>query len=290
MKNLLSIVFISLNFFVVSQKDYLNGTWQGLDVNLGESNNKGKAIWFNINIDNKTKLVSGAARIETPFTDYYVIKSIKGKVISENEIQFEDVMFGNKKNSGQSYWCLLKGKLKYSEQTGYFTGEYTSSDCRNNVGKITMFKSKHEMSMTDTVSLYHSWINNFVNDLARGWSAYYVRDEEMKDFQFKPVYFDHDEDVLKIEHHFFLNQMVRIVESHSDLRIKIIGHTDSNGPDQYNVQLSRRRADVIKAFLLGLGIKEEKIVIEFRGEKDPAVSNTTSGGKQLNRRVDFEFI
>lgn len=290
MQKILLTIFLSISIVSFSQLNFLEGTWQGLKVNLGQNNDKGKAIWFDLKIDLDTKIVSGDARIETPFTEYYALKTIKGKVISKNEIEFEDVMFGNKKNSGRAYWCLLKGKLIYDESTGYLTANYSSPDCRSNVGKITLYRSKYRMSKGDTVSLYHSWVNNFINDLDRGWKAYYVRDAEMKNFEFKPVYFDHDKDVLKEEFHDFLQQMVRIVKSHTDLRIKIIGHTDSNGSDDYNIGLSKRRANNIKAYLVSLGIKADKIVIEFRGEKDPAVSNATSGGKKLNRRVDFEFI
>ena len=290
MQKILLLIFLSISIVSFSQLNFLEGTWQGLKVDLGQANDKGKAIWFDFKIDQETKNIIGNARIETPFSEYYALKVIKGKVVSKNSIEFEDLMFGNKKTSGSSYWCLLKGKLVYDEITGYLTGDFTSSDCRTNVGKITLYRSKYQMSVSDTVSLYHSWVNNFVNDLTRGWNAYYVRDAEMKNFEFKPVYFDHDKDVLKEEFYEFLKQMVTIVQSHTDLRIKIIGHTDSNGSDEYNVNLSKRRADNIKSYLIELGIKADKIVIEFRGENDPAVSNATVGGKKLNRRVDFEFI
>jgi len=287
------ITFLFFIFFTVNlsaQDNFLEGIWQGLKVNLNQSNAEGYAIWFDFRIDQKTKEITGESRIEIPFSEYYALKIIKGKLISKYVIEFEDVIFGNKKNSGRAYWCLIKGKLTYDETTGYLSGEFRSSTCRTNVGKITLYRSKHQLSKTDTVSLYHSWYNNMCNELKRGWNAYYVRDAEMRDFEFKPIHFDHDKDDLKTEYHTFLAQMVKIVKSHSDLRIKIIGHTDSNGPDRYNVGLSKRRANNIKAYLLTLGIKSDQVVIEFRGEKDPKVSNSTVGGKKLNRRVDFEFI
>jgi outer membrane protein OmpA-like peptidoglycan-associated protein len=273
-----------------AQSSFLEGTWQGIKVNLGQENTKGKAIWFDLKIKKESKEVTGSARIETPFTEYYAVKTLKGELVSQNEIEFHDVRFGNKKNSGRSFWCLLKGRLIYSEDTGYLTCDFSSPDCRSNVGKITMYKSQYKMSMTDTVSMYHSWFNNFTNDLSRGWKAFYVRDAEMKNFQFRPVYFEHDKDCLDPEFHVFLVSMVKIIKSHTDLRIKIIGHTDSNGSDSYNVDLSKRRAAVIKQFLVNSGLKEGKVVVEFRGEKDPAANNATFKGKKLNRRVDFEFI
>jgi outer membrane protein OmpA-like peptidoglycan-associated protein len=287
-------IFIALLLFSakisISQVDFLEGTWQGVKVNLGQTSKDAKAIWFDFKIDKTTKVVTGNARVETPFSDYYAVKVIEGTLLNDSTIKFEDQMFGSKKNSGRLTWCLIKGELIYNSKTGYFSGDFTSPMCRSNVGKITMYKSKYKMSMIDTVSMYHSWVNNLNNDLNRGWNAYYVRDAEMKNFEFKPILFDHDKDVLKPEFHQFLSDMVKIVQSHSDLRIKIIGHTDSNGTDEYNVDLSARRAKVIKDYLVSLGIKDDKIVIEFKGEKVPKASNATSAGKQLNRRVDFEFI
>jgi len=287
------IFFIFLMLFTLNlsaQDNFLEGVWQGLKVNFGQTNTKGNAIWFNFVIDKETKEVTGESRVEVPFSDYYALKIIKGKLISENEIEFEDIFFENKKYSGRRYWCLIKGKLRYSEKTGYLSGVFYSSTCRSDVGEITLYRSKYKMSKTDTVSLYHSWFNNMHNDLKRGWNAYYVRDAEMKNFEFQSINFEHDMDDLKPEFHEFLEQMVKIVKSHSDLRIKIIGHTDSNGSNGYNIGLSKRRANKIKAYLLSLGIESDQVVIEFRGEKDPKVSNSTIGGKKLNRRVDFEFI
>ena len=290
MNKLVSIFLVFISTLSWSQNNFLEGSWQGLKVNLGQSNSKGKAIWFDFKIDNTTKIVTGEARIETPFSDNYALKIINGKVVSKNEIEFEDVMFGNEKNTGRAYWCLLKGKLTYNETTGYLSGDFSSNTCRTNVGKITLYRSKYDMSKTDTVSLYHSWFNNMCNDLKRGWNAYYVRDAELRNFEFKPVLFDHDEFILKPEFSKFLNQMVKIVQSHSDLRIKIIGHTNSIGSDAYNIGLSQKRADEIRSYLISLGLKSDQIVIEFRGENDPKVSNATAKGRKLNRRVDFEFI
>ena len=143
---------------------FLSGTWQGLKVSLGQTNEKGSAIWFDFVVDEKTKEVTGESRIETPFSNYYALKIIKGKLISKNEIEFEDVVFGNKKNSGRAYWCLIKGKLTYNEKTGYLSGDFSSNTCRTNVGEITLYRTKHQMSKADTVSLYHSWYNNMCND------------------------------------------------------------------------------------------------------------------------------
>ena len=84
--------------------------------------------------------------------------------------------------------------------------------------------------------------------------------------------------------------MIRVIKSHSDLRIKITGHTDSDGSDEYNEDLSQRRAESLVNFFVRNGMQRDRIVIDFKGEKEPVGSNKTDEGKQSNRRVDFSFI
>jgi OOP family OmpA-OmpF porin len=286
---LVLIIFLLISLHLHGQLNYLEGSWQGVLSQTGQPPKDGKAIWFGFTIDPVTGNMKGESRLETPFTKYFAYKKVVGTVKSKREISFKDDFIGRDKNKGTDVWCLIKGDLVYNDSTGYLTGEWGSMDCRQG-GEMTLYRSKYQLSKTDSMTLYHSWFNNLVNDLSRGWNAYYVRDAEMRDFQFVPVYFDHDKDILKSKFDAYLEKMAAIVNSHSDLRIKIIGHTDSNGSDNYNVGLSERRAEMVKFFLVSAGVPEDKVVIEYRGEKDPATTNNTSLGKQLNRRVDFEFI
>ncbi len=290
MRCLVIIFLICFNQHLIGQINFLDGTWQGIITTGAETYKQGTAIWFDFKIDKITGDMKGESRLETPFTNYFAYKNIKGKAEDRNLIHFEDVIIGLQENDPGKYWCTNRGTLSYNDSTGYLTGTWTSEDCKRASGKIILYRSKYHLSKRDTASLYHSWFNNFAGDLERGWNAYYVRESEMKNFQFVPVYFDHDKDSLKAEYLDYLKNMARIVNSHTDLRIKIIGHTDSNGTDEYNVDLSARRAEAIRLYLISQGVKADKIVIEFRGEKDPATTNDTPEGKRMNRRVDFEFI
>lgn len=285
------LFFLVLQFSsVYAQLNFLDGTWQGLITGFNQQKKDGKAIWFDFEIDTTTGKFKGDSRIETPFTAYYVYKLIKGTATSRNTIEFEDSFIGSQKNTGANVWCMNKGSLTYNDSTGYLKGTWIAKDCRGQSGEILLYRSKHALSKTDSLSLYHSWFNTLIGDLERGWNAYYVRESEMRDFEFIPVYFDHDMDVVKTEFHVYLKRMTQIVMGHTDLRIKIIGHTDSNGEDTYNIDLSARRAKNVKDFLILQGVPADRIVIEFRGEKDPVSSNLTPDGKRKNRRVDFEFI
>lgn len=290
MKRFFFIIFCLLFSSSYAQRHSLEGVWQGMITTYLEKPEEGKAIWMEFDIDESSGKFKGTSRYEQPYKEYYAYKRINGEVTSDSSIQFNDINIRKKQGHSHLIWCLNEGTLVYNKVTGYLEGTWKSKDCKSPGGKIIMYRSRYEMSRTDTNSLYHSWYDNFVGDLSRGWNAYYMRDAEMRDFEFVPVYFDHDMDILKPDFEPYLNQMVKIVNSHTDLRIKIIGHTDSNGTDAYNIDLSERRAFRIRDYLVSQGLRADRIVIEYRGERDPATSNSTKKGKSLNRRVDFEFI
>ena len=73
------------------------------------------------------------------------------------------------------------------------------------------------------------------------------------------------------------------------LVMTIVGHTDATGPDDYNLELSQRRADGAKATLVSLGIEADRLTAEGRGEEEPIADNDTSAGRAANRRAEFSF-
>ena len=73
-------------------------------------------------------------------------------------------------------------------------------------------------------------------------------------------------------------------------RVSVVGHTCDLGPEDYNQQLSNRRAESVKRELVALGIDPEAIVTNGRGEAEPRVPNTSEANRELNRRVDIQFI
>lgn len=136
----------------------------------------------------------------------------------------------------------------------------------------------------------HSWVDRFILDIENGLSANEIRQNELKNFKIEPVYFDYDEDIIRQEFYPYLEKMIKIVKSHSDIRIKIMGNTDSDGSDSYNDKLSKRRAKAVILFFQEHGLTKDRIFLEFKGERNPVKSNKTKEGKKKNRRVDFEFI
>ncbi len=68
-------------------------------------------------------------------------------------------------------------------------------------------------------------------------------------------------------------------------RLSVIGHTDAVGSDKYNQDLGYRRAQSVKHYFEEKGMPADKIIIESKGEKDPASDNSTESGRSKNRRA-----
>jgi OOP family OmpA-OmpF porin len=287
MKNLLTLIFLFiLTNKIIAQTDF-SGVWQGIIVKDGFKNEQASILFavFKIN----KGLIEGKTRDEIVDTDLYAVKKIKG-TCRNNEIKFNQYVIEKKKNSSKTNWCNIDATLFYNDSSGYLEGRYASIDCKRNTGKIILYRSKVNFSETDVPTLSHSWFNPFINDLKKGYNAPMIRDDERKNFKFQPIYFDHDKAEIKPEYTEFLIRMTRVVDGHTDLRIKVTGHTDADGSDLYNIELSKRRAQALIDFFVAHGLNKDRIQIDFKGESAPVDNNTTPEGKQHNRRVDFAFI
>ena len=87
-----------------------------------------------------------------------------------------------------------------------------------------------------------------------------------------------------------LKDFADIMMTHPDKNILIKGYTDSSGPKTYNEKLSEFRANIIKSFLLGRGIKVKQIQVKGLGSINPIEDNDTSWGRTMNRRVEIEIV
>jgi outer membrane protein OmpA-like peptidoglycan-associated protein len=83
-----------------------------------------------------------------------------------------------------------------------------------------------------------------------------------------------------------MDQLAQFLSQHPDRRAEIDGFTDSVGSDAYNEDLSQRRANAVKAALVTRGVDPTRINTQGYGKAYPVASNTDSGGRQLNRRVE----
>ncbi len=76
----------------------------------------------------------------------------------------------------------------------------------------------------------------------------------------------------------------------SNVKIEIKGHTDNVGSEEYNMELSRQRAEAVYNYLIKNGISPSKLSFSYYGMSQPITTNDTPEGRKENRRVEFEIL
>jgi outer membrane protein OmpA-like peptidoglycan-associated protein len=74
------------------------------------------------------------------------------------------------------------------------------------------------------------------------------------------------------------------------VRLEIVGHTDSTGSREINVDLSQRRAEAVQQYLVGKGIDESRLLTRGAGPDEPIADNKTKAGRAENRRIEFKLL
>ncbi len=112
--------------------------------------------------------------------------------------------------------------------------------------------------------------------------------EEGLTYSFPDLLFDYDSYEINSAFHGELDQIAtKLVQSGTS--ITVAGHTDDQGADSYNIQLSQRRAEAVKKYLLSRGMSDGQIATEGFGESQPISDNSTDAGRAKNRRVEIIF-
>jgi OOP family OmpA-OmpF porin len=105
------------------------------------------------------------------------------------------------------------------------------------------------------------------------------------------VHFDFDKDTIMADSFPLLVEVANILLDHPEVaKIEVQGHTDSKGNDAYNLELSQRRVDTVRQFLIDKGVAAERLVAVGYGETLPIAPNTNEKGRAANRRVQFVIV
>lgn len=104
------------------------------------------------------------------------------------------------------------------------------------------------------------------------------------------VHFDYDQASIKPEDMAILDRKAAILNANPALRIRISGHADERGSDEYNLVLGNNRALAAKRYLEGKGVSGSRVEITSFGEERPLDTTGTEQGWSRNRRDEFEII
>jgi peptidoglycan-associated lipoprotein len=104
------------------------------------------------------------------------------------------------------------------------------------------------------------------------------------------IHFDYDQDLVKPEDRPILDRKAEIMRANPGLRIRISGHADDRGSDEYNLVLGNKRALAARQYLVGRGIDAGRIDVTSFGEERPVDPAENEAAWALNRRAEFEII
>jgi outer membrane protein OmpA-like peptidoglycan-associated protein len=105
------------------------------------------------------------------------------------------------------------------------------------------------------------------------------------------IFFAYDSDLILPKSYELLDAVAKVIDEHKEIpAIFIEGHTDSDGPDDYNMQLSDRRAKSVMRYLVEKGVEQSRLKAKGFGETQPIAPNDSEENKAKNRRVEFKIV
>lgn len=114
--------------------------------------------------------------------------------------------------------------------------------------------------------------------------------EEVRAMLAMMVHFDYDKADIRPDDAAALDGKVAILQANPNLRIRVHGHCDERGSDEYNLALGNRRATSVKQYLVNRGIDASRIDTQSWGEERPIAQGMTEDAWSQNRRAEFEIV
>jgi peptidoglycan-associated lipoprotein len=104
------------------------------------------------------------------------------------------------------------------------------------------------------------------------------------------IHFDYDQSAIRADDQALLNRKSEIMRANPAVRLRVVGHADERGSDEYNLALGMRRATSAKDYLVRTGIEAGRIEVASLGEEVPLDASANEAAWAMNRRGEFEII
>jgi len=154
--------------------------------------------------------------------------------------------------------------------------------------KVSRFKLKVSHGGYNTYSSSYYFSGGNVNDPAISDSVFLDKVSAGTHSRITNAYFKHNSDVPKTYDE--IDYVEEIMKASSTANVEISGHSDNAGPADYNMELSRRRAEAVKKYLVETGIEPTRISTTGYGSERPMADNKKRKGRQLNRRTELTIL
>ena len=277
--------FIFFSCLSVFHAQKISGNWIGMLTNFKQDSSKAIPVLLSHQVI--LNFSNGTLRIEDDGT--VLQYEVSGAITNKKNFTL---------NSSKSPMLKPKGgisvpfsiQFSMNDSSGYVESIFNAPGSPYHGYHLYLERDIKSYELVATPILSTGISKAMLSNIKQGIPAKEKRFKELQQFEFNPVFFEYNRYELDSVYTPYLLRICRILKSHSDLRIKIIGNTDGDGTEAFNLQLSKQRANEIKLFLISHGILSDRMIETYNGELNPIDSNETEAGKKKNRRVDFKFI
>ncbi len=186
----------------------------------------------------------------------------------------------NGKPSHVSIWIQKKRGRLYVGETKVFDLPYF----------LPEGQKYNAISFMSTDNVEEDQLQNFISNIRIAVGAPDMRNKLLTEGKLVThgILFDVNSDKIKPESYGTLKEISNVLAENRTVKVKIVGHTDSDGDDKSNLELSKKRAASVKNSLAkDFGVEESRMQTDGKGESEPVSPNTTPEGKANNRRVEF---
>lgn len=104
------------------------------------------------------------------------------------------------------------------------------------------------------------------------------------------IFYDYGKATLKAESLSELNRLVKLINLSINIKVEIASYTDSESSEEFNLELSQKRAQSVMDYLFAAGISKDQVIAKGYGEANPIATNKTEEGRKLNRRTEINIL
>jgi outer membrane protein OmpA-like peptidoglycan-associated protein len=294
----------SMGGFDIFSSEYDNGKWSE-PVNLGwPINSPDDDVFFVVTADGTKGYFSSVRPEGRGEDDLYEATLIDEAIDGATAMDGDAIGISN---AGKKSVILLTGQVNNSSknvpveadielfdlETGEPIANFSSKASSGEYSFAVPANREYGMNIKAAGYLFHSEKISVPED---GSFTSHVHDVDMKDLMIgsgivlNNVFFEYNKSDLRNSSTGELKRVVELMNENPTLVLEMSGHTDNVGSDEYNLNLSERRASAVKDWLVGNGIDAKRLESVGYGESKPADTNSTDEGRARNRRTEMKIL
>lgn len=265
------------------QKDYKDGSYFGYAIDVSNANMAktylaaalGLGLKFQFNVGENRCFLGLEGNYEQGFSNTYGSKEKNGTaVINTTYFTTAKQVYGTRKFSGFEIKATLGipfSVFKKTRPVQHVSEPTVSTDAPTVVAPVVEERPCYTL-------------DEIINLMSRG-----ERVEGKTICAIDAINFDFAKSTIKKESYDYLDKLAEtLIRTHA--RIEVKGHTDNIGTPQFNMKLSKERAEAVMTYLIKKGVQRARLTYSYYGLTKPLTTNDTEEGRTMNRRVEFEIL